>query len=548
MLRYVLPGVVVAVSMATLPAFSQKSNKEFQDDVRFVLKGETSSGETGGALHYSPSGRMLLLQARKGWSLREPGDGTEIRRLNVVSDSIFLGWSPDSKHLAFSTFSGRSDRLVLVDPASGKERWQAEESLGDESCFLFTADSKSVAFRRQGYLVQRDAATGKQLQKFRLGEWGLRAFSQDLRRVCSLGSEIISLWDVESNKKLWQTPLTTARVYHTYHSEFRFTPDGSRLIASAVWEGSNSEPFGKDGTLILDVATGKKLWGFRPAAYLILSPNSRYLLVGDEVIQWVDVVSGKVKATLPAVSGSYHPRAVFSADSRLMTYRPREDEVQLFETSAAGLIATYRRPGTSIRHVAFAPGGKTLAICYADSSVVFHDLTGQGKATASLRRSPEELDRLWADLERGPAQAQRALWQLVRSPKQAVALIRTRIPPPQKVDTAAMANLIGQLDDDRFAVRQLAEKKLAELGLRAVPALKASLKEKLSLESRRRIEKLLADLPNKTSCDRRAVAILEAIGDEATALLKEYANGPEVDPMTSEARDALNRLGIERTK
>ncbi|HKB41932.1 MAG TPA: WD40 repeat domain-containing protein [Gemmataceae bacterium] len=555
MLRYVLRGIVVAGSLATSPAFSQTPNKAFPDDVRFVLKGEASRGERGGVLHYSPNGRMLLLQARRGWSLREPSDGSEIRRLNVVSrDSIFLGWSPDSKYLAFSDFSRQGGRLVLVDAASGKECWQAEEVFGDEDFFLFTADSRSVAFIKQGYVVQRDTATGKQLQKFRPEDWGVRAFSHDLRRACSLGREMIYLWDVESKKTLWQTPLTTARVYHTYHSDFRFTPHGSRLIASAVWDGSNREPFGKDGTLILDVASGKKVCGVQSASYLILSPNSRYLLVGENVVQWVDVVSGEVKATFMAgaSSGFFHPRAVFSPDSRLMTYRPTENEVQLFETATAGFIATYRNRGTSIRHVAFAPDGKTLAICYADSSVVFHDLTGQGKATASLKRSPEELDRMWAELGRGPEPAQRALWQLVRSPKQAVGLIRTRIPPPQKADPAAMANLIGQLDDDRFAVRQLAEKKLAELGLRAVPALRAALKKKSSLESQHRMERLLAALSTlstkQETRDRRAVAVLESIGDEATALLKEYADGPEEDPLAFEAREALNRLRIKRTK
>src|SRR5207302_1547228 len=156
---------------------------------------------------YSPNGRMLLLQGRRGWSLRKPSDGAELRRLNITSDSIFLGWSPDSKHLAFTDFSRRRERLVLVEAASGKECWQAEESLDDEDFFLFTADSKSVAFVRQGYLVQRDVATGKQLQKYRPPGWGLRAFSQDLRRACSLGDDIISLWDVESKKELWHTPL-----------------------------------------------------------------------------------------------------------------------------------------------------------------------------------------------------------------------------------------------------------------------------------------------------------------------------------------------------
>src|SRR5437763_383621 len=118
----------------------------------------------------------------------------------------------------------RRYRLVLVDAASRKECWQAEERFGDEDFFLFTADSKSVAFVRQGYLVQRDTATGKQLQKYRPEDWGLRAFSQDLRRACSLGNEMICLWDVESKKKRWQTPLTTARIYHTYYSVFQFTP------------------------------------------------------------------------------------------------------------------------------------------------------------------------------------------------------------------------------------------------------------------------------------------------------------------------------------
>jgi WD40 repeat protein len=546
------------VWMAALPAFGQKTPEEsFPDGVRFVLEEAASGGPKGGAIHYSPNGRMLLLHGRRGWGLREPEDGTEVRRLKVPSDSSFLGWSPDSKRLAFSDFSRRRGRrLVLVDAASGKECWRAEEPLADGAFFLFTPDSKSVAFVRRGDLVRRDAATGKQLQQFRPKHlWGLTAFSPDLRRACSfetLGRDIIHLWDVESKKELWQTPLTTVRIGHTFHSVFRFTPDGRRLIASASWHGVDPD---LDRTVVLDVASGKKLWGFRQGSYPILSPNGRYLVVGEELGgQWVDVVSGEVKANFArAISGFFHPRAVFSADSRLMTYRPEGDVVQLFETSTAGLIATYRRPGESVRQVAFAPGGRTLAISYSDASVVFHDLTGRGKATARIKRSPEELDRLWADLGRGPVQGQRALWQLARSPGQAVALIRARIPPPRKVDAAAIAKLVGQLDDEEFGVRESAQKELAGLGLRAVPALKTALKKRPSPEARRRMERLLAAqgklaLREQPARHRRAVAVLEAVGDEAAALLKEYAGGPEEDPLAVEARAALKRLRVERAK
>src|SRR5262245_25437340 len=289
MWRYVLPAIVAAGSMAPLPAFSQTMTKETPwDEVRFVLEGEAAKGDRGRVLHYSPSGRMLLLKTRQGWSLREPGDGTEIRRLSVVSrGSVFLGWSPDSKHLAFSEYSKRPWRLVLVDAASGKECWRVEEILGEEGFFLFTPDSRSVAFMRMGHLVQRDIATGKELQKWRPGGRGLRAFSQDLRRACSYGEEIVSVWDVESKQQLWQTAMSPQRITRTYYSVFRFTPDGSRLIASAVWDLNIDDPV-KDGTVILDVASGKKVWGGIPAAYLILSPNSRYLLVGREGVQWVD--------------------------------------------------------------------------------------------------------------------------------------------------------------------------------------------------------------------------------------------------------------------
>jgi hypothetical protein len=155
--------------------------------------------------------------------------------------------------------------------------------------------------------------------------------------------------------------------------------------------------------------------------------------------------------------------------------------------------------------------------------------------------------RLWHGLS--GRQAPRSLFavhRLAASGDEAVRRLRPHLRPPADPGKPPVAELIGQLDADSFAVREKATRSLVERGPAAVPRLRAALRGKASLEARRRIERVLRQLkdPPPTPEDlraARAVAALARIDTAASrALLAEVADWPDT-PAASAARAALGR-------
>jgi HEAT repeat protein len=132
-----------------------------------------------------------------------------------------------------------------------------------------------------------------------------------------------------------------------------------------------------------------------------------------------------------------------------------------------------------------------------------------------------------------------------------VALLAKHVKPEEgKGDDTA--RLIAALDDDSFDIRQAAHKRLAAMGKGAEAALKKALADKPSAEAKRAIEDLLEKLKDKGAAEApppdlvrgmRAVEVLEDVGTpEARKLLQELANGGADAPLTTAAKEALERL------
>lgn len=111
-----------------------------------------------------------------------------------------------------------------------------------------------------------------------------------------------------------------------------------------------------------------------------------------------------------------------------------------------------------------------------------------------------------------------------------------------------MAKLVSDLDSDAYAVRQAATRELSKLGERAETILRAALKNRPSLEARRRIEELLTRLRRREWSaeqlrERRAVMVLEQIAtEEARQVLRSLVGGAADAWMTQDAKAALARL------
>jgi hypothetical protein len=175
---------------------------------------------------------------------------------------------------------------------------------------------------------------------------------------------------------------------------------------------------------------------------------------------------------------------------------------------------------------------------------------GPVQATAAEDRAGAELTAFWNDLaSRESAKGYRAIWGLVGAGDRAVEFLKERLRPAGV--GSKIRELIADLDDKRFAVREAASLELNKLGRAVTPALREVLAKTPSAEVRRRATALLAQLnqvtPLAASTEElqmvRGVQVLEYIGtSRAREVLRALAGGAPGARATEEARAALQRL------
>jgi hypothetical protein len=108
--------------------------------------------------------------------------------------------------------------------------------------------------------------------------------------------------------------------------------------------------------------------------------------------------------------------------------------------------------------------------------------------------------------------------------------------------------LLRDLDSEQFATREAATRELKALGEQADGILREALRNRPSLEVRRRIEALLEErrahpYPPVELQRCRAVLVLEWVGStEAQRILKKVAGGAAALSHARQAREALTRL------
>jgi hypothetical protein len=148
------------------------------------------------------------------------------------------------------------------------------------------------------------------------------------------------------------------------------------------------------------------------------------------------------------------------------------------------------------------------------------------------RLSAPALKSLWHDLSADDARrADQAIHILAARPQQSIPFLKENLRPVEAIDLQLLARLIGDLESDQFTIRQKAGQELERLDELAGSALRKSLSESRSPETRRRIEQLLtkqrlATISGERLRAVRAVEVLEAIGTvEAKDILQALAKG-----------------------
>jgi hypothetical protein len=191
-----------------------------------------------------------------------------------------------------------------------------------------------------------------------------------------------------------------------------------------------------------------------------------------------------------------------------------------------------------------------------DGEAALFDLVLLGRTAADLDRATDEAlgrvrrplagrerDALWLDLlgpDRGRAvTAYRAF--LAAAPEQA-AYIGDHLPRADEATLARVRKLVGDLDDDRFHVREAATRDLARVGRVASDVLRLAARSD-SAEVRRRAELVLGHLDAPSPL--RVVRVLERAGTaDARGVLTRLAAGEYGAEYVEDATTALPTLRI----
>ncbi|HEX3150839.1 MAG TPA: WD40 repeat domain-containing protein [Gemmataceae bacterium] len=444
---------------------------------------------------------------------------------------LSLAISPDGKRVA----SASADLTIrLWDAATGKELHKLLGHEGSINGLAFSPDGRRLA-SAGGYkdetLQVWDTTTGQNLRVVKAGYSMVVAYAPDGKTIATGGSDGIRLFDAETGNALRRF---AGNSYHIF-----FSSDERRI---------------SDGTRIWDRSTGELTAEFKTAKEVVLSPDWKLAAVAGETgfgseiysARVLEVVTDKEIHTL-AKEKSWMSSAVFSPDGRTVATAESKG-MRLWET-ATGKESHRLTKGEQGWYYAmqFAPDGRTLASVNSDTTVLIWSVPQSPQPPPAAALAPAELTALWEKLtSEDAAQAYAAIVQLVRAPQSTVPFLKDKATPVTAPSPERLKQLIADLDNNRFAVREKASGELVQLGELAESALRGVLEGKPSPETRERVNAVLVQRQAWTS-DRlrrwRVIQVLEGIGTrEAQFVLKTLAEGAPASRLTQEAQAALDRL------
>ncbi len=485
---------------------------------------------------FTPDGKELF--AKSWWRTSGRWDMMTKKRISFVNHS--------SGHQLARTFSGlralsvdsfRSPyEVTLIDPLDGKPlttvRWAEpkEVTINGLRAFTLTTDGKTLLTAhgkepdekpQTTYVTACDVASGRRLSRFAVP--GNFYFERSPFSPCGR-------WVVIGEK-----------VYHVGSGTALFAPSGEadeRLVAWDRWT-RGSIWFSEDGRLMAGLLRKK---GEESAAH-------------DTLAVW-EMATGAMLARYP--KAGFIGQAAFAPDGRTLALHNGRG-IRLEDLQTGKRLAEYEAPdvhcqgtdrGCTTQTLVFAPDGSTLATGHRDGTILLWKVP-QSHSTNPSPLADGEVERLWTDLgSTSPSTARAAVERLVDHPDAAAEYLAKRF-RPAPADPKLKA-LINDLDNDVFAVREEATRKLRAYGARAEGTLRRTLAQAPSVELRRRIENIMAEmspplLQLPLSGERlrgvRVIEVLERAGNPAARqLLLLWAEQTDNVQLAVEARMALERL------
>ncbi|HEY7423662.1 MAG TPA: WD40 repeat domain-containing protein [Gemmataceae bacterium] len=530
-------------------------------------------------LAFSPDGALLavgeenirLYRVATGEELRPAGEG--------ALDIDKVAFTPDGRLLVTSETDGLirlwdADTGVLVRRFKGRLEGNSFVGFSEDGKSLFTRhEIRHDTPRGKDLFCQWDLHSGEEQRSVPAPTSAICAALSSSGRVLAWASEegAIHLRDMATGKELrsWRTKGKVWSDLQTYYHALRFSAQDKLLGIGRLFGGQSEVRMVETGAECSFSKRGGEYLAFssdgRIAARIVPKKNSGNLFGtawrgpdDEQLIGFQDTTTGEefartdLTAVLDVSLGDFisADATVFSPDGRTFVTAIKWQPVRFWETATGK--ERYRlspEPSGKVEQLAFSPDGNKLAPTGAAKNVLVWRVFGPRPGQRPVELSAPEVRNAWAELASKDGQiAFRAIRALTASPHSAVDLLRREVHPIPRLDPQRLVRLIDELDAEAFPVREKAVAELGKLGFTVEEALHNALRNRPTLEARRRLEGLLAQLQKqRTAADtvrqRRALEVLEHLATpEARRLLDELAQGEPAARLTREAKASLARL------
>jgi WD40 repeat protein len=509
---------------------------------------------------------------------------TNVTKAQEVTAMVF---SPNG---SFLVFTGLHGRLEFVDGITKKELWHTQAHFGGVYGLAISrngshlascgADGKVKLWKLTGY----PTPMAEEIKTLYEHEQSLKvvtvAFSPDGDTLASDGRDKggrqnILLWDVKSGKKLGVLQGQIGRI-----TSLVFSPDGKTLAATGTASvATGRRTISQDDEIYLwDLATHKLIQNIPHRAHqTAFTPDGRFLVsVGHylkttdkgylpesdfDISTW-DMTRGKAifqrkefqrtmslsqdgKWLATGLGNGLHGNDIATFD------KDKTKGVQLWEMASGKPVLWQKLDYNEQAVVALSPNATMLAIGHKAGNVTLHRLAPEEwKPGVRLwypgPRLVEDKQDWWEALagEDAPL-AFEAIGLFVEIGDKSVSFIKDKLLPIPLPGPTKFQKLIAELESEDFRLRDAASRELGRLGPLAEGELRRTLQKKPSLETKRRIDKLLSSLPSHPAKGEelrqsRSVVILGRIGtQQARQHLEKLAKGDPEAWLTQEAKNCL---------